>query len=41
VIEIGSAIAALTILHRHRANIARVVAGTERRVGQRLTGLTD
>lgn len=41
VIEIGSTIAALTILHRHRANIARVLAGTERRVGQRLTGMTD
>ena len=41
VIEVGSAIAALAILHRHRANIARVLAGTERRVGQRLTGLTD
>jgi glycerol-3-phosphate acyltransferase PlsY len=41
VIEIGTAIAALTILHRHRANIARVFAGTERRVGQRLYRLTD
>lgn len=41
VVEIGSVIAALLILHRHRANIARVVAGTERRVGQRLYTLTD
>ena len=41
VIEIGSAVAALTILHRHRTNIARVFAGTERRVGQRLYRLTD
>jgi acyl phosphate:glycerol-3-phosphate acyltransferase len=41
VIEIGSAIAALTILHRHRANIARVFAGTERRVGQRLYRFTE
>ena len=37
VVEVGSAIVALLILHRHRANIARVLAGTERRVGQRLT----
>lgn len=36
VIEAGSIIAAVIILHRHRANIARVRAGTERRVGQRL-----
>jgi len=41
VVEIGGAIAALLILHRHRANIARVFAGTERRVGQRLYRLTD
>jgi glycerol-3-phosphate acyltransferase PlsY len=41
VVEIGSAIAALVILHRHRANLARVFAGTERRIGQRLQRLTD
>jgi len=41
VVEIGSAIAALVILHRHRANLARVYAGTERRIGQRLQRLTD
>jgi glycerol-3-phosphate acyltransferase PlsY len=41
VVEIGSAAAAVVILHRHRANIARVFAGTERRVGQRLQRLTD
>ena len=40
-IEVGSALAALIIVHRHRANIARVFAGTERRVGQRLYRLTD
>ena len=40
-VEIGSAAAALLILHRHRANIVRVFAGTERRVGQRLYTLTD
>jgi glycerol-3-phosphate acyltransferase PlsY len=41
VVEIGSAIAAVVIVQRHRANIARVLAGTERRVGQRLPRLTD
>lgn len=41
VVEIGSAIAAVVIVQRHRANIARVLAGTERRVGQRLYRLTD
>lgn len=40
-VEIGSAVAAAVILYRHRANIARVFAGTERRVGQRLYRLTD
>jgi glycerol-3-phosphate acyltransferase PlsY len=33
----GAVIAALLIVYRHRGNIARVMAGTERRVGQRLT----
>ena len=32
----GSAISALIIVHRHRENLGRVMAGTERRVGQRL-----
>jgi len=41
VVEIGSAVAALVILQRHRANIKRVLDGTERRVGQRLYRLTD
>ena len=40
-VEIGSAIAALVILQRHRPNIKRVFAGTERRIGQRLYRLTD
>jgi len=40
-IEIGSAVAAVTILHRHRANLGRVAAGTERRVGQRLPRVAD
>src|SRR3954451_21810680 len=40
-VEIGSAIAAVLIVQRHRANLARVIAGTERGVGQRLYRLTD
>jgi glycerol-3-phosphate acyltransferase PlsY len=35
-IESGSAIVAAIIVYRHRANIGRLCAGTERRVGQRL-----
>jgi glycerol-3-phosphate acyltransferase PlsY len=33
---VGAALASALILHRHRANISRVIAGTERRIGQRL-----
>jgi len=29
-------ITAVIIVHRHRENLARLIAGTERRVGQRL-----
>jgi acyl phosphate:glycerol-3-phosphate acyltransferase len=36
VIVTGAILAAAIILHRHRGNLARVIAGTERRVGQRL-----
>jgi glycerol-3-phosphate acyltransferase PlsY len=36
-ITVGAIVAALIILHRHRGNLARVFAGTERRVGQRLS----
>lgn len=36
VIAVGAALAALIIVHRHRSNLARLMAGTERRVGQRL-----
>lgn len=36
VVSVGAAIAAAIIIHRHRANVARLIAGTERRVGQRL-----
>jgi glycerol-3-phosphate acyltransferase PlsY len=32
----GAAVVAVIIIHRHRANLTRLVAGTERRVGQRL-----
>jgi glycerol-3-phosphate acyltransferase PlsY len=35
-VAVGAAVAAGIIIHRHRANVARLVAGTERRVGQRL-----
>jgi acyl phosphate:glycerol-3-phosphate acyltransferase len=36
VIGIGASAAALIIAHKHRGNLSRLVAGTERRVGQRL-----
>jgi glycerol-3-phosphate acyltransferase PlsY len=36
VVSAGAALAAVIIIHRHRANLARLIAGTERRVGQRL-----
>ena len=36
VVVVGSVLAAVIIIHRHRGNLARIVAGTERRVGQRL-----
>lgn len=32
----GAVIAALVIVHRHRDNIGRLLAGTERRIGQRI-----
>jgi glycerol-3-phosphate acyltransferase PlsY len=35
-VAIGAAVSAAIIIHRHRANLARLRAGTERRVGQRL-----
>jgi glycerol-3-phosphate acyltransferase PlsY len=35
-VPIGAAVSALVIVHRHRANLSRLFAGTERRVGQRL-----
>lgn len=36
VVAVGAALALLIILFRHRANVRRLVAGTERRIGQRL-----
>jgi glycerol-3-phosphate acyltransferase PlsY len=36
VVTVGAAVAAAIIIHRHRANLSRLIAGTERRVGQRL-----
>jgi len=35
-VTVGTAIAAVIIIHRHRGNLGRLIAGTERRVGQRL-----
>jgi glycerol-3-phosphate acyltransferase PlsY len=35
-VAVGGAVAALIIIHRHRGNLARLMSGTERRVGQRL-----
>jgi len=35
-VAVGAVIAALIIVHRHRGNLTRLMAGTERRVGQRL-----
>ena len=35
-VAVGAIVAALVIVHRHRGNLARLLSGTERRVGQRL-----
>ena len=35
VVAIGATVSTLIIIYRHRANLARLVAGTERRIGQR------
>lgn len=35
-VTVGAVVAAALIVHRHRANLGRVLAGTERRVGERL-----
>jgi glycerol-3-phosphate acyltransferase PlsY len=36
VVVAGAVAAALIVVHRHRSNLARLLAGTERRVGERL-----
>ena len=36
VVAVGAAIMAVLVAHQHRGNISRLLAGTERRVGQRL-----
>jgi len=36
VVAVGAAITAALIAHQHRGNLSRLLAGTERRVGQRL-----
>jgi glycerol-3-phosphate acyltransferase PlsY len=40
VVPLGAAAAAVVIVHRHRPNLSRLLAGTERRIGQRLSGLS-
>jgi acyl phosphate:glycerol-3-phosphate acyltransferase len=40
IVEVGAAIGAALVLIGHRANVLRLVAGTERRVGQRNAGAT-
>lgn len=35
-VTVGAVVAAVIIIHRHWGNLARLIAGTERRVGQRL-----
>ncbi len=41
IVGIGAAIGAALVLIGHRANVVRLVAGTERRVGQRNVGATQ
>ncbi|MBI2189318.1 MAG: glycerol-3-phosphate 1-O-acyltransferase PlsY [Acidobacteria bacterium] len=35
-VSVGALVAALIIIERHRANLGRLAAGTERRIGQRI-----
>ena len=35
-VVMGAALSAVIIVHRHRGNLARLLAGTERRVGERI-----
>ena len=39
-VGLGATISAGVIVYRHRANMLRLMSGTERRVGQRLSGLS-
>ena len=36
VVAIGATASTLIIVYRHRGNLTRLVAGTERRIGQRV-----
>ena len=40
-IPMAAMVVTAVIVHRHRANLRRLWAGTERRVGQRLTDMTQ
>jgi glycerol-3-phosphate acyltransferase PlsY len=40
VVAAGAAAAACLIVYRHRENLVRLVAGTERRIGQRVASPT-
>jgi glycerol-3-phosphate acyltransferase PlsY len=40
VVTLGAVAAAAVIVHRHRPNLLRLIAGSERRIGQRLSGLS-
>jgi glycerol-3-phosphate acyltransferase PlsY len=35
VVAIGATVSMLIIIYRHRENLTRLIAGTERRIGQR------
>jgi glycerol-3-phosphate acyltransferase PlsY len=35
-VVLGAIVTALIIVHRHRGNLSRIIAGTERRIGQRV-----
>jgi glycerol-3-phosphate acyltransferase PlsY len=39
-VTIGAAVSTMLIIHRHRANLARLIGGTEHRLGQRVANET-
>jgi len=39
-VPLGAAASAVVIIHRHRANLSRLWAGSERRIGQRISELS-